>query len=83
MNFKIMSILMLLISVKHINSGLITNKTIYEDYANIKCNNDIELNKLCQHCELLSINKTTYIMCCLNIDGVKIYCENYIKFGSK
>lgn len=54
-----------------------------EDNRTEKCNQDMDLNELCQRCEKISESKAddVFAMCCSNEDGATNFCRDYVYYG--
>lgn len=56
---------------------------LIEDNRIENCNQDPDLNELCQRCEKASESKgdDVFAMCCSNQEGAKDYCRDYVYYG--
>lgn len=56
---------------------------LMEDNRIEKCNQDMDLNELCQRCEKISESKAgdVFAMCCSNEDGATDFCRDYVYYG--
>lgn len=54
-----------------------------EDNRIEKCNQDMDLNELCQRCEKITETKAcdVFAMCCSNEDKATEYCRDYVYYG--
>lgn len=54
-----------------------------EDTRVERCNEDMDLNELCQRCEKISESQAgnVFVMCCSNEDGATDFCRNYVFYG--
>lgn len=54
-----------------------------EDNRIEKCNQDMDLNELCQRCEKISTSRgdDVFAMCCSNEDGATAFCREYVFYG--
>lgn len=59
------------------------HKQEQEDSRIEKCNQDMDLNELCQRCEKISESKggDVFAMCCSNEDDATSFCRDYVYYG--
>lgn len=50
-----------------------------------KCNDDMNLNELCQRCEKISESKggDVFALCCSNIENATRFCRDYVYYGER